>query len=223
MKCPKCETPGMKLQPGTKKYYYCSGCNYAFSVDEKYNAKEFELNFEGLAPVKSILDFIAGVAELNPVTRSIIETQMTAALFEQWFEGMKAGQLASIVYAKEFYNDGKNRDESRREVGESTDGADVGEAKALSVDGEVRETRDGSESAGDVLRAEKDGDRGRAGEDGIPREVETIVNGVPVRYPFDIARDEDDMLMEVAKIIDSCSLDIKSIRVVDGSISLRLK
>jgi len=108
MECPRCKSK--KIQPISRpsdNKHYCVDCNYAWDTTQSAKEAKGTLDFSGAITAKKIFDILTKDQDLTPEFRAALETQITSIIFEQWFEGFKAGQMASILYAREFY--GKNR------------------------------------------------------------------------------------------------------------------
>ena len=112
MVCPKCKSK--KVQPITddKKRFYCVDCNYSWKFENENKEPKGNLIFNGIPTAKQLFMALTKGQVFTPELRAALESQITALLLDQWFEGFKAGQMASILYAKEYY--GKNRNEPTR-------------------------------------------------------------------------------------------------------------
>lgn len=133
MKCPKCNS--QKTQPVTDDNlrFYCVDCNYIWKKENGANESSGTLSFEGIPKAKQIYEALTKGQEFTPEFRAAMEAQITGLLLDQWFEGMKAGSMASILYAKEYY--GKNRDDSEGATSPSKE-----------REGRTRETRENRRS-----------------------------------------------------------------------------
>lgn len=133
MNCPKCNNSTAVPIDQSAKFMYCPSCNHSWAVGKEQESLQGEsgsFEFSGIPTAKRVFDVLTGGrADMTPEMRSALETQMVAIIFEQWFEGFKAGQLANIVYVRGYY-DGKTRSESTSSTGESTNGTSEVDAKA---------------------------------------------------------------------------------------------
>ena len=147
MTCPKCGSP--KTQPISEIHFYCVNCNHTWSTNNKEEPKG-TLDFTGAVTAKRIFEVLTKDQEFTPEFRAALETQITAIIFEQWFEGFKAGQMASILYAREHYGKGGNDvTEPVRESEARTPGVRIKDSSATAP----RETS-GSGRPGQRRRAE---------------------------------------------------------------------
>ena len=123
MKCPGCGSD--KIQPinKDKTHFYCTECNAGFQEGAK-KVEHGHLEFAGVDASQRIFEMLTGDRkDMTPEMKAALETQMTGIIFEQWFEGFKAGQLANIAYVKGYYNDnGKTRSKSTSTTGQHEDG-----------------------------------------------------------------------------------------------------
>lgn len=103
MICPKCKSKNVKPITDDKKRLYCVTCNYSWKPENGDKEPEGTLSFNGIPTAKQIFDVLTRGQTFSPELRAALESQVTALLLDQWFEGMKAGQIASILYAKEYY------------------------------------------------------------------------------------------------------------------------
>jgi len=130
MNCPGCKSED--LQPINKEetHFYCTNCNNGFQKGAKEIA-DGSLNFEGVVTAQKIFDVLTGERDdMSPELKSALETQMTGLIFEQWFEGFKAGQLANIAYTRNYYDNGKTRSKSDSTTDKHGNGAEHTTSKA---------------------------------------------------------------------------------------------
>jgi len=106
MKCPRCsQSKDVTRVDSDGKYHLCIKCNFSWATGKETEEKAADVNFRGLPTSQQFVEAFAKIENLDPVIKSAMEAQLTGLLMEQWIEGMKAGQLASIVHAKEYYKD----------------------------------------------------------------------------------------------------------------------
>jgi len=115
MHCPMCRYVAPQEITNNGDKYYCIKCNYSWSVENECKEPKGDLSFSGIPLAKELFKLLTKDQEISPEMRAALESQMSAVIFDQWFEGFKAGQMASILYAKEHY--GKDRNESRTTTG----------------------------------------------------------------------------------------------------------
>lgn len=174
--CPKCKSEKVQIISKSSTKYYCVSCNYAWDYKNKIGEPEGSLDFSGAISAKRIFDVLTKGQDFTPEFRAALETQITSVIFEQWFEGFKAGQMASILYAKEFY--GKDRDGTNKTVS----GREGGDASTSKKDpGEPIERKGSITRAGQRRRAEDGGIEGY----GAP-EVRTRIGPVELRHPRNV-------------------------------------
>jgi len=105
MKCIKCGSTNTSPIDKDGKYVYCLGCNHSFKLGVV--SATSDMKFSGVPASEGILDKLT----LQPQDRAMLQTHIAGEFMTQWFDGFKAGQMASIVHARKYY-DGKNRDDS---------------------------------------------------------------------------------------------------------------
>ena len=140
MSCPKCQSTNAVPIDQSAKFMYCPSCNHSWAVgkeQESLNGESGSFEFSGIPTAKRVFDVLTGGrVDMTPEMRSALETQMVAIIFEQWFEGFKAGQLANIVYVRDYYGNGKARSESASSNGEHQTGtSSSGEQTSNGEDG----------------------------------------------------------------------------------------
>lgn len=201
MTCPKCKS--QKVQPVTSdgNRLYCVDCNYAWKKENGKNEHEGNLNFEGFPKARQIFDALTKGQSFTPEFRAALESQISAIILDQWFEGFKAGQMASILYAKEHY--GKDRNDS---LGTTN-----------SRGGRTAETT----SPG------KNSKRKRIEDPANPRTarpdftVKERVNGIIVEHPGNV-RCPDNMFEEIAKVSEKLDMKIKKFAYDGHSLNAEL-
>jgi hypothetical protein len=175
------------------KYLYCPSCNHSWEKGKEevsLQGGDGTLEFSGVSTAKRVFDVLTGGRDdMTPELRSALETQLTGIIFEQWFEGFKAGQLANIVYVKEYYNDnGKTRSKSTGTTGVNEDGTG-GNSEPISK---------GKDSSNEY----KGGGAGSSNQ-----RVRENVGGVSLEYPQHI-RVPENIYAEVAELVDRIGLDL---------------
>ena len=185
--CPECNST--KLQPINKEgtHLYCTDCNSAFKEGAQ-KVEQGSLGFNGVVTAQKVFEILTGGRDdMTPEMRSALETQMTGIIFEQWFEGFKAGQLANILYVKEYYNDnGKTRSKST-----STTGQHEGRT----------ETTGGKSSDSENSSGRESNSQPQSGN----QRIRELVGGVQLEYPQHIKVPEN-VYAEVAELVDSLSV-----------------
>jgi hypothetical protein len=134
MVCPKCKSEKTQIISNTSTKFYCVNCNHSWDTQNKIEPKG-TLDFSGVISAKRIFEVLTKGQEFTPEFRAALETQITAIIFDQWFSGFKAGQMASILYSKEFY--GKNRDETNSTVSGSEGRDDSTSGENIRVEGKT--------------------------------------------------------------------------------------
>jgi len=118
MKCPKCNSEKIVPINQDEQYLYCPSCNHSWKEGKEKQSLEEKgtLDFKGVPAAKEIFEFLTGEnSNMTPEMRSALETQLVGVIFEQWFQGFKAGQLANIVHVRSYY-DGETRNEPNSTV-----------------------------------------------------------------------------------------------------------
>ena len=134
------------------------------------------MSFDGASSINTILNAL----QLDPTTRILIESQLTGIVFDQWFTGFKAGQLASIVHAREFYGKSRNElggtDSSREERTRATSGVGKNSIRSRSDDS----SRSGIACRPDTIRERVSGiELTRPSDVSVPEHIyETIASTV---------------------------------------------
>jgi hypothetical protein len=159
MDCPKCKSK--KIQNISQHKFYCVNCNYAWDSSNGANETSGKLDFSGAITAKKIFEVLTKDQDLTPEFRAALETQITSIIFEQWFEGFKAGQMASILYAREFYGKDRIASSTTTREGQGRNGGPEEE--------NTRGPRNGKE------RRSRPGQRRRAEDGGIERPHNTKI------------------------------------------------
>lgn len=154
MNCPKCEN--QKTQPITKdgSKRYCPDCNHSWDIDSRKN-KEGSVDFSAVPDAKKFIDALIKDQEISPEIRAVIETQLISMLMDQWFDGFKGGQLASIVYARSHYDNGKTRSKSTSATGKHEGRPESSGSQASNGEDGSSEQPDHGSSSGDKRSRER--------------------------------------------------------------------
>jgi hypothetical protein len=163
--CPKCQSTKSQIVSHDQGMYYCPDCNHAWGGKKESSGT---LAFNGAEDAKQLFEMMFKNQNVTPEIRAIWETQITAVMMDQWFEGLKVGQLLSITYAKDFY--GKDRNESSRATGSRQEAV-----KVASV---------GNRKDGLRTRTNDPADPRNAGVD---RTVTERVAGIDFSYPYSLS------------------------------------
>ncbi len=180
VKCPKCANINTQKVDHKGTAFHCIKCNYSWRIGKESTEPKGTLAFNGVPEAEQVFNILTKDQNFSPEFRAAMEAQITAILFNQWFEGMKTGKIASILYAKEHY--GKNRDDSTR-----TDSPRSGRDSGAQRPGQDRR-----------VRREQDTANPRAGE--INPTITERVNGGTLTYPRGI-NVPDNMFESIAKMI----------------------
>ena len=106
------------------KYLYCPECNHSMKANET-ETKDASLSFEGVTDAMSIVNAIYKDTDSASLEeKSVVTSQISSSMYEQWFEGFKAGQLATSLFHRRNSNDGKNRIEQQCSEREHNTGAE---------------------------------------------------------------------------------------------------
>ena len=119
MQCTQCGSPRTTHVSPDKQRWYCTECKHTWAI--KLENKEGTLSFDGVPAVKNLM-LVLDKAGLDPVTKLTFATQLTATLYDQWFEGFKGGLLADFVHKKDIANDGENSARTTGNEGEHSGG-----------------------------------------------------------------------------------------------------
>lgn len=195
MICPKCRSQKTQHIDHGKNAFLCIECNYSWKPENGAKEPKGNLSFNGIPEAKQIFEALTKGQDFTPEFRAALETQITAILFDQWFNGMKTGQMASILYAKEHY--GKNRDDST-----GTDSSCGGRTS-------------GTQRPGQDRRVRREQDTANPGAKEISQTVTERVNGGVLKYPRGL-RIPDNMFTEIAKMNDELPGFIKRDYFWDG-------
>lgn len=107
MMCPQCSKADDVSRIDTEgKFHFCLKCNYTWAISEKGTKKEnkkSDMSFRGLPVAQQFLQNLCKIERLPPEIKASMEAQLTTLLMEQWVDGMRAGQVASIVHAMDHY------------------------------------------------------------------------------------------------------------------------
>ena len=183
MNCPKCNATEIVAMSDDGKHLYCPKCNHAWKKGNE-NAETGTLDFQGVATAKKVFDVLTGGRDdMSPELRTALETQMTGIIFEQWFEGFKAGQMANIVYVRDYYGNGKARSKSNSTTGQHEEGTS-GTGEQVS-NGENR-------SSGEP----------NSGSSASNQRVRENVGGVNLEY-FQHIKVPENIYAEVAEIVEA--------------------
>lgn len=183
MICPKCKSKIVQPITEDKQKFYCVDCNYSWKKENSDKEPEGTLEFNGIPAARQIFEVLTKGQEFTPEFRAALESQVTALLLDQWFEGMKAGQMASILYAKEHY--GKGRDEP----------------KGTACTCKTKSQGDGR--VGQNRRTRRSQDTSNPGNEGLSPTIRERVNGGELTYPRNLKLPEN-MLQQVALMIEDC-------------------
>lgn len=181
MKCPKCDNQNTQKINNKGSAFHCIECNHSWRVGKENSEPKGDLSFNGVPEAKKMFEILTKDQDLSPELRAAIEVQITAMLFDQWFEGMKTGKMASILYAKEYY--GKERNGSN--------------GAANSRKGRT----DGAQRPGQDRRIRRSQDTANPTAGDINPTVTERINGGTLKYPRGI-RVPDNMFTEIAKMIE---------------------
>ena len=179
MKCTRCNKNNTSKIDQDGRYIYCLDCNFTFktAVVVKTGTVEF--------PTSKFLDDVKKMELASPQERAILEAGLTGEFMEQWFEGFKAGQMASIVHARKYY-DGKNRDDNK--------GSDS------SAGGETGGHRAPNGTSGQHGEASVDGNETTGNSEAVRRVTEDI-NGLKVTYTGTLSEPLIQAIAEMAELI----------------------
>lgn len=155
MVCPKCKSENIQPISETPGKYYCVACNYAWDFKNEDKEPQGTLNFTGVVPAERLFDVMVKEQDISPELRAALKTQFIGILFENWFEGLKAGQMLSILHAKEYY--GKDRNGTDTTIRSSEVRDDGPERKDT---GAKRRSEAGTTRAGQRRRSEDGGAQG---------------------------------------------------------------
>ena len=208
-KCPNCNSVTIPADDkDNPNHVYCPGCNTMFKMSDgklKKDTREASLDFSGVNDIFKIVDNIYRNSEdISLEEKSVVTAQLTATIYEQWFEGFKAGQLATSMFYRGDQNDGKNRTGSERTDREHTDG--------------VGTTRETTSNRKDSLSQSSD-----TSIEGRPKRVKELVGGVEFVRDTHIIVPENIYIMcaEMSDILKhtkiknfSFTYDGKSLKVV---------
>lgn len=195
MICPKCESAKTQHIDHEKKAFLCVECNYAWKKENGPNEPSGTLAFNGVPEAQKIFQILTQGQKFTPEFQAALESQITAILFDQWFSGMKVGQIASILYAVEHY--GKDRNEPTR-----TNRLREERTSSPNKVGENRRIRRGQDTANP-----------RAAE-ASPTITERI-NGITLTYPRAI-KVPDNMYASIAEMVLDLPAFIKNDFMWDG-------
>lgn len=109
MICPKCASTNVQPITDDRERLYCVDCNFAWKNINGVAEPKGTLSFDGVPKAQELFKILTKGQEFTPEFRSALESQLVAMLLDQWFDGFKGGQMASILYARGSY--GKNRNE----------------------------------------------------------------------------------------------------------------
>lgn len=178
MKCPSCKSPRVQQITDDGLRLYCVDCNHAWKKETPTENPSGEMSFNGVPAAKQIFEALTKGQNLTPEFRAALESQITAILLDQWFNGFKAGQMASILYAKEHY--GKDRNDTSATTSSCNQGKRGSGIQnfASAGSGEKRGNGTGKCGCGQASGTKKQSDttvRKRIGRDGVeltyPRNV----------------------------------------------------
>jgi hypothetical protein len=175
--------------------FYCVDCNYSWDASHKGNEPKGTMNFTGAVTAKKVFEVLTKGQDFSPEFRAALETQIVGIIFEQWFEGFKAGQMASILYAREHY--GKDRNGSEGTTLPSDEGTgETGKQNPSSA-------KDGKEGRG------RSGQRRRPEDVGVKEHyyptVRKRISGIEFTHPRNIIVPEN-IERKVAMIVQDTPL-----------------
>jgi hypothetical protein len=109
--CPSCKFA--HPQPITEQgdRFYCPKCKHVWikGEEEKSLKDKGSMQFNGIMPAKQLITMITKNTDLPDAAISAFVAQFTGSLFEQWFEGFKAGLLADVVHKRSEDGNGETR------------------------------------------------------------------------------------------------------------------
>lgn len=114
MKCPQCgEEKEDKLQFITEDQtrVYCTSCKHVWVLgkEEESLKNKGTLHFTGVPQAKELLERLTKEYNIRAEIKIAVFAQFSAIIYDQWYEGFKAGLIADIIHKKDLYYDGKTR------------------------------------------------------------------------------------------------------------------
>ena len=109
--CPKCKASNPQPVDDKNTRFYCPSCKHVWMKGkEQESLKNMgSIKFDGIMPAKQLVDMISKNTDIPLEAQSAFVAQFTGSLFEQWYEGFKAGLLADIVHERSKNGNGKTR------------------------------------------------------------------------------------------------------------------
>lgn len=109
--CPNCKHNQPQPISDDNQRYYCPSCKHVWMVGQEKESLENKgsMQFNGIMPAKQLVDMISKNANLPMEAQAAFVAQFTGSLFEQWYEGFKAGLLADIVHERSQHGNGETR------------------------------------------------------------------------------------------------------------------
>lgn len=162
-------------------YLYCPECDTSFKPTDTKKV-DGSMDFSGAISATQIVQNIyRNDIEASLEEKAVVTSQITGLTQEQWFEGFKAGQLATALFHRSKENDGENGTKSERSSGEHKTGTrDVGKNVSVGKNS-VSESSD-------------------PGAERRPRRIKEIVSGVEFFYASHL-KVPDNIYLMAAEIV----------------------